>query len=93
MTAEMIRWLHRTILVRRLPMVDETPSGLILPAIAREKPAIGHIVAVGEKVRTLHVGDAIFFNRMHDRRLALPGDAETFLWFQEDEPWAVIEGL
>ncbi|MDE3120500.1 MAG: co-chaperone GroES, partial [Paracoccaceae bacterium] len=43
--------LHDRVLVRRIESEEKTKGGLIIPDSAKEKPAEGEIVAVGEGAR------------------------------------------
>ena len=43
--------LHDRVLVRRVQGEDKTKGGLIIPDTAKEKPAEGEIVSVGEGAR------------------------------------------
>ena len=40
--------LHDRVLVRRIEGEDKTKGGLIIPDTAKEKPAEGEIISVGE---------------------------------------------
>jgi chaperonin GroES len=43
--------LHDRVLVRRVQGEEKTKGGLIIPDTAKEKPAEGEVVAVGEGAR------------------------------------------
>ncbi|MCU7429250.1 co-chaperone GroES, partial [Paracoccus denitrificans] len=43
--------LHDRVLVRRVQSDEKTKGGLIIPDSAKEKPAEGEIIAVGEGAR------------------------------------------
>ena len=43
--------LHDRVLVRRIEGEEKTKGGLIIPDTAKEKPAEGEIIAVGEGAR------------------------------------------
>ncbi|MCU7431728.1 co-chaperone GroES, partial [Paracoccus denitrificans] len=45
------RPLHDRVLVRRVQSDEKTKGGLIIPDSAKEKPAEGEIIAVGEGAR------------------------------------------
>lgn len=61
------------ILVKRWPEVEEHETGLVLPAVARELPQIGRVLAVGaghwsKKTRSyqpldIEVGDDVVFEK------------------------------
>ena len=54
-----IRPLNDRILVKRLEEEEKTAGGIIIPDSAKEKPAEGEIVAVGEDVTTLKIGQPV----------------------------------
>ena len=43
--------LHDRVLVRRVQSEEKTKGGLIIPDSAKEKPAEGEVVSVGEGAR------------------------------------------
>ena len=62
--------LHDRVLVRRVQSEEKTKGGLIIPDTAKEKPAEGEVVALGEGARkdsgeliapSVSVGDRVLF--------------------------------
>ncbi len=94
-----LRPLYDKIVVRRMEEQEQkTPSGIIIPDTAKEKPQIGEVIAVGEgkllsngqvvspKVKK---GDKIVFNKYAGTEVEL--DGEKYLIMSEDEVLAIIE--
>ena len=90
--------LHDRILVQRLEEATTTKGGIIIPDSAKEKPAEGKVVAVGEgkkdddgKRITLDVkkGDKILFGKYSGTEVKIEG--EEYLIMREDEVLGVIE--
>ena len=94
-----VRPLQDRVLVRRVAEEEKTKGGIIIPDTAKEKPAEGEVVAVGNgkaddkgKVRPLAVkkGDRILFGKYSGQEVRV--DGEDYLIMREDEVLAVIEG-
>jgi len=92
--------LYDKIVVRRFEEQEQkTPSGIIIPDSAKEKPQMGEVVAVGEgkllnngqtvppKVKE---GDVVIFGKYAGTEVELEG--EKYLVMSEDEILAVVEG-
>ena len=74
--------LHDRVLVRRVQSDEKTKGGLIIPDSAKEKPAEGEIIAVGEGARkdsgeliapSVKVGDRILFGKWSGTEVTLDG--------------------
>ncbi len=94
-----IRPLNDRILVKRLEEEEKTKGGIIIPDTAKEKPAEGKVIAVGngrlndkgERVPVeLKVGDRILFSKYGGTDVKIEG--EDFLIMREDDVLGVIEG-
>ncbi len=92
--------LYDKIVVKRFEEQEQkTPSGIIIPDSAKEKPQMGEVVAVGEgkllnngqivppKVKE---GDVVIFGKYSGTEVEL--DGEKYLVMSEDEILAVVEG-
>ncbi len=92
--------LYDKIVVKRFEEQEQkTPSGIIIPDSAKEKPQMGEVVAVGEgkllnngqivppKVKE---GDVVIFGKYAGTEVELEG--EKYLVMSEDEILAVVEG-
>ena len=93
-----IRPLHDRIIVERLEEETTTPSGIIIPDSAKEKPQQGNIIAVGKgkvtedgKVLPLDVkvGDKVLFGKYSGTEVKL--DGKEFLMMREDDILGVVE--
>jgi chaperonin GroES len=94
-----IRPLNDRILVKRLEQEGMSAGGIIIPDSAKEKPAEGEIVAVGngklndngERVALeVSAGDRVLFSKYGGTDVKLDGD--EFLIMREDDILGVIEG-
>ena len=75
--------LHDRVVVKRIQSEDKTKGGLIIPDSAKEKPAEGEVVAVGEGARkdsgeliamSVKAGDRILFGKWSGTEVTLNGD-------------------
>jgi chaperonin GroES len=91
--------LHDRVLVRRVQSEEKTKGGLIIPDSAKEKPAEGEIVAVGEGARkdsgeliapSVKAGDRILFGKWSGTEVSL--DGEELLIMKESDILGIIEG-
>ena len=94
-----IRPLNDRILVKRLEEEEKTKGGIIIPDSAKEKPAEGEIVAVGngklndkgERIPLeVKAGDRVLFSKYGGTDVKL--DGEDHLIMREDDILAVVEG-
>lgn len=93
-----VRPLNDRILVKRLAEETKTAGGLFIPDSAKEKPARGEIIAVGNgklddsgKRVGLEVkaGEKILFGKYAGTEIKLDGEEHIIL--REDDVLAVIE--
>ena len=75
--------LHDRVLVRRVEGEEKTAGGLIIPDSAKEKPAEGEIIAVGEGLRNakgervsldVKVGDKVLFGKWNGQDITVDGE-------------------
>jgi len=94
-----IRPLNDRILVKRLEQESKSAGGIIIPDSAKEKPAEGEIIAVGngklndkgERVALeVKVGDRVLFSKYGGTDVKL--DGEEYLIMREDDILGVVEG-
>ena len=92
-----LRPLQDRILVKRVEEEEKTKGGIIIPDTAKEKPAEGKVVAVGNgkldengKRIALEVkeGDRILFGKYSGTEIKIEG--EEFLIMREDDVLGVI---
>ncbi len=94
-----IKPLYDRVVVRPVEEGEEkTPSGIIIPDTAKEKPTEGEVVAVGEgrlsekgeliplKVK---VGDRVIYSKYAGNEIVLNG--EDLIILREDDILAIIE--
>jgi chaperonin GroES len=93
-----IRPLHDRLVIKRVAEEDKTSGGLFIPDTAKEKPARGVVIAVGEGKRDkegkrlaldVSKGDEVLFGKYAGTELKLDGEEHIVL--REDEVLAVIE--
>jgi len=89
--------LHDRVLVRRVQSEEKTKGGLIIPDTAKEKPAEGELVAVGEGARkdsgeriapSVKAGDRILFGKWSGTEVTLNG--EELLIMKESDILGII---
>lgn len=93
-----IRPLNDRILVKRLEADQKTAGGILIPDNAKEKPAEGRVIAVGngkllENGNRLPLsvkeGDKVLFGKWSGSEVKL--DGTDYLLVKEDEIFAVLE--
>jgi chaperonin GroES len=93
-----VRPLYDRILVRRVAEEEKTKGGIIIPDTAKEKPAEGEVIAVGNgkanekgEVRPLLVkkGDRVLFGKYTGSDIKIDGVDHLIL--REDDVLGVIE--
>ncbi|NPB04930.1 MAG: co-chaperone GroES [Aquificae bacterium] len=81
------------------PKEQRTPSGIIIPDAAQEKPQVGEVIAVGQgrllqngeiKPLQVKVGDFVVFNKYAGTEVELE-TGEKYLVLSEDEVLAILE--
>ncbi|MGA7325375.1 MAG: co-chaperone GroES [Rhodomicrobium sp.] len=77
------RPLHDRVLLRRIEAEDKTPTGIIIPDTAKEKPAEGEVLAVGPGSRSedgkvtpldVRVGDRVLFGKWSGTEVIIDGE-------------------
>ena len=93
-----LRPLQDRILVQRVEEETKTKGGIIIPDTAKEKPAEGKVVAVGNGklgddgnrvALEIKVDDRILFGKYSGTEVKIEG--EEFLIMREDDVLGVIE--
>jgi len=93
-----LRPLHDRIVITRVPEETKTSGGLFIPDSAKEKPARGKVIAVGEGKRDsegkriapdVKAGDEVLFGKYAGTEIKLDGEAHIVL--NESDILAVIE--
>ena len=84
-------------LVKRIASTEKTTGGLIIPESAKEKPAEGEIISVGEGARkdsgeliapAVKAGDRILFGKWSGTEVKL--DGEELLIMKESDIMGII---
>jgi len=92
-----LRPLQDRIVVQRMEEENKTKGGIIIPDTAREKPAEGKVIAVGNgKVSDkgermsleVKVGDRILFGKYSGTEVKIEG--EEYLIMREDDVLGII---
>ena len=93
-----VRPLHDRVLVERLEAESKTAGGIIIPDTAKEKPAEGKVISVGEGIRDeagkrialdVKAGDRILFAKWGGVEVKL--DGKELIILKESDILAVIE--
>jgi chaperonin GroES len=93
-----IRPLNDRILVKRLEQEEKTAGGIFIPDSAKEKPAEGKVVAVGngkmndagQRVALeVKAGDRVLFSKYGGTDVKIAG--EDFLIMREDDILGIVE--
>ena len=91
------RPLHDRVLVRRVEAEEKTAGGIIIPDSAKEKPAEGEIVAIGDGARDedgdripldVKVGDRVLFGKWSGTEVKI--DGQDYLIVKESEVLAIL---
>lgn len=99
MSKSKIRPLHDRVLIERLEENQKTPGGILIPDTAKEKPALGKVVAVGPGKRCdksgeyckleVKVGDKVLFGKYAGTEVK--HDGKEYLIMREDDIIAIEE--
>jgi chaperonin GroES len=93
-----VRPLHDRVLVERIEAESKTAGGIIIPDTAKEKPAEGKIIAVGEGARDdsgkriamdVKVGDHVLFAKWGGTEVKV--DGKELIIMKESDILAVIK--
>ncbi len=93
-----VRPLHDRVLIERIEAESKTAGGIIIPDTAKEKPAEGKVVAVGEGIRDedgkrialdVKKGDHVLFAKWGGTEVKI--DGKELIILKESDILAVIE--
>ena len=93
-----VRPLQDRVIVRRVAEEEKTKGGIIIPDTAKEKPAEGEVIAVGNgkydekgtlRPLTVKKGDRVLFGKYSGNEIKIDGTEHLIL--REDDVLAVIE--
>lgn len=89
--------LHDRVVVRRTESEEKTSGGLIIPDSAKEKPAEGEVIAVGEGARkdsgelitpAVSTGDKVLFGNWSGTEITI--DGEELLIMKESDIMGIL---
>ena len=89
--------LHDRVLVRRTEGEEKTAGGLIIPDAAKEKPAEGEIISVGEGARkdsgelvpmAVKAGGKVLFGKWSGTEITI--DGEELLMMKESDIMGIL---
>jgi chaperonin GroES len=89
--------LHDRVLVRRVESDEKTAGGLIIPDSAKEKPAEGEVISVGEGARkdngeliapAVSAGDKVLFGKWSGTEVTV--DGEELLIMKESDIMGIL---
>jgi len=89
--------LHDRVLVRRIEGEEKTKGGLIIPDTAKEKPAEGEVISVGEGARKdsgelipvgVKAGDRVLFGKWSGTEVTI--DGKELLIMKESDILGII---
>lgn len=92
-----LRPLSDRVVVKRMEEEKTTAGGIVLPDSAKEKPAKGEILAIGEGKRadngnimpmSVNVGDKVLFGKYAGQEVKV--DGEDVLVMREDDIIAIL---
>jgi chaperonin GroES len=94
-----IQPLYDRVVIRPIEEKEErTPSGIIIPDTAKEKPSEGEVIAVGEgrllengeiKPLKVKVGDKVIYSKYAGNDIVV--DGEELIILREDDILAILE--
>ncbi len=87
-----VKPLADRVLVEPAPAETKTAGGLIIPDTAKEKPAKGKVIAVGngkkDEPMTVKVGDHVLYGKFAGTELNIEGT--NYLIMKESDIYAII---
>jgi chaperonin GroES len=92
-----IRPLHDRVLVERIEAEGKTAGGIIIPETAKEKPAEGRVIAVGEGIYDqgkrialdVKKGDRVLFAKWGGTEVKI--DGKELIILKESDILAIVE--
>jgi chaperonin GroES len=97
--ASNLRPLGDRVIVEAIERDDVTPSGIILPDTAKEKPQEGNVIAVGagklnedgtRSVMDVKPGDRVIYAKYAGTEIKLDGDKKVLI-LKENDILAIVE--
>ena len=80
--------LGERVLVERIEEVSTTASGIIIPDSAKDKPSQGTVIAIGNDVEEIKVGDTIVFGKYSGNEITL--DNKEYIIMDESDALGIL---
>lgn len=77
------------IVARSVEVESKSPSGIILPDSAKEKPQMAEVLAVGKEVKEVKSGDKILYSKYGPSEVKV--DGEDLLLVKEEDVLAIVK--
>ena len=74
-----MRPLNENVLVKPDPIEETTQGGIILSEKAIEKPLIGTVISVGNKVTDIKVGERVVYGKYEGTSLEINGELHLIM--------------
>lgn len=88
-----VKPLADRVIIEPAPAEEKTPSGIIIPDTAKEKPQKGTVVAVGpgkkDEPTTLKVGQKVLYGKYAGTEITI--DGKEYLIMRESDIYAILE--
>ncbi|MDR0753600.1 MAG: co-chaperone GroES [Holosporaceae bacterium] len=90
--------LKDRVLIKRIDQEEKSPGGIIIPDTAKEKPAEGEVLAIGQGARDDHgvvhaldvkVGDRVFFAKWGGNEVKIRG--EEYIILKESDILGILK--
>ncbi len=81
--------LGKRVLVKRSQEQTTTPTGIIIPDNAQEKPSIGEVVAVSSEVSELSCGNKVAFGKYAGNEITL--NDQKYLIINTEDIFGIIK--
>jgi len=83
-----IKPLSDKVVAEQLEAEIKTASGIYLPDKAQEKPKLARVVAIGEKVKQVKVGDQIIYEEYSGTNVKL--DGKEYVIVKEEKVLGIV---
>jgi chaperonin GroES len=84
----MLKPLKNRVLVDPVKIETTSPSGLVIPDSAKEKPQEGTVLAIGDEVKIVKVGDRVMYGKFVGFDLKLDGEMRVMI--NEEDILAIV---
>lgn len=81
--------LGNRVLIQPIAAEKKTEGGIIIPDTSGEKPMHGNVIAVGDEVKSVHVGDVAMYDRYRVFEFELNGEKQ--LMVKEEDLIGIIK--